>query len=114
MTRFDWGGLPRSCLSSPFQTTMRVPPVPRTWGPGKVRTPPDPILPNPATNPAHLHIPGHPGSGAVQHLTRLMGRGRALEVLLSGEDYDAQMAERYGWIATRAAGSTGSRVRARM
>jgi len=39
-----------------------------------------------------------PGSGGVQHLTRLMGRGRALEVLLSAEDYDAQMAERYGWI----------------
>lgn len=39
-----------------------------------------------------------PGSGAVQHLTRLMGRGRALEVLSSAEDYDAQMAERYGWI----------------
>ena len=39
-----------------------------------------------------------PGSGGVQHLTRLMGRGRALEVLLSAEDYDAEMAERYGWI----------------
>jgi enoyl-CoA hydratase/carnithine racemase len=26
------------------------------------------------------------------------GRGRALEVLLSAEDYDAEMAERYGWI----------------
>ena len=39
-----------------------------------------------------------PGSGAAQHLTRLMGRGRALEVLLSAEDYDAQTAERYGWI----------------
>jgi len=39
-----------------------------------------------------------PGSGSAQHLTRLMGRGRALEVLLSAEDYDAQMAERYGWI----------------
>jgi enoyl-CoA hydratase/carnithine racemase len=39
-----------------------------------------------------------PGSGAAQHLTRLMGRGRALEVLLGAEDYDAQMAERYGWI----------------
>jgi enoyl-CoA hydratase/carnithine racemase len=39
-----------------------------------------------------------PGSGAVQHLTRLMGRGRALEVLLSADDYDAEMAERYGWI----------------
>jgi enoyl-CoA hydratase/carnithine racemase len=39
-----------------------------------------------------------PGAGAAQHLTRLMGRGRALEVLLSGEDYDAQTAEHYGWI----------------
>jgi enoyl-CoA hydratase/carnithine racemase len=39
-----------------------------------------------------------PGGGAVQHLTRLMGRGRALEVLLGAEDYDAELAERYGWI----------------
>jgi len=39
-----------------------------------------------------------PGAGAVQHLTRLMGRGRALEVLLSADDYDADLAERYGWI----------------
>jgi enoyl-CoA hydratase/carnithine racemase len=39
-----------------------------------------------------------PGGGAMQHLTRLMGRGRALEAMLSGEDYDALLAERYGWI----------------
>jgi enoyl-CoA hydratase/carnithine racemase len=39
-----------------------------------------------------------PGAGGVQHLTRLMGRGRALEVLLSAEDYDAELAERYGWV----------------
>jgi len=39
-----------------------------------------------------------PGGGAAQHLTRLMGRARALEVLLSAEDYDAELAERYGWI----------------
>ena len=39
-----------------------------------------------------------PGGGAVQHLVRLMGRGRALEVLLSAGDYDAASAERYGWI----------------
>jgi enoyl-CoA hydratase/carnithine racemase len=39
-----------------------------------------------------------PGGGAVQHLTRLMGRGRALEVMLSAQDYDADQAERYGWI----------------
>jgi enoyl-CoA hydratase/carnithine racemase len=38
------------------------------------------------------------GAGGVQHLTRLMGRGRALEVLMSGQDYDADLAERYGWV----------------
>jgi enoyl-CoA hydratase/carnithine racemase len=27
-----------------------------------------------------------------------MGRARALEVLLSADDYDAELAERYGWI----------------
>jgi enoyl-CoA hydratase/carnithine racemase len=39
-----------------------------------------------------------PGGGAAQHLVRLMGRGRALEVMLSAEDYDADLADRYGWI----------------
>src|SRR5262250_1916759 len=39
-----------------------------------------------------------PGAGAAQHLARLMGRGRALEVILSADDYDADLAERYGWI----------------
>ena len=39
-----------------------------------------------------------PGGGAAQHLTRLMGRARALEVMLSAHDYDAGLAERYGWI----------------
>ena len=39
-----------------------------------------------------------PGGGGAQHLTRLMGRGRALEVMLSAGDYDADLAERYGWI----------------
>jgi enoyl-CoA hydratase/carnithine racemase len=39
-----------------------------------------------------------PGGGATQYLTRLMGRARALEVLLSAEDYDADLAERYGWV----------------
>jgi enoyl-CoA hydratase/carnithine racemase len=39
-----------------------------------------------------------PGGGAVQHLARLMGRARALEVMLSADDYDAELAERYGWI----------------
>jgi enoyl-CoA hydratase/carnithine racemase len=39
-----------------------------------------------------------PGAGGAQHLARLMGRARALEVMLSAQDYDADLAERYGWI----------------
>jgi enoyl-CoA hydratase/carnithine racemase len=39
-----------------------------------------------------------PGGGAAQYLVRLMGRARALEVMLSADDYDAELAERYGWI----------------
>jgi enoyl-CoA hydratase/carnithine racemase len=39
-----------------------------------------------------------PGGGAAQYLTRLMGRARALEVMLTADDYDADLAERYGWV----------------
>jgi len=39
-----------------------------------------------------------PGAGGAQHLARVMGRARALEVMLSAEDYNADLAERYGWI----------------
>jgi enoyl-CoA hydratase/carnithine racemase len=39
-----------------------------------------------------------PGGGGAQYLTRVMGRARALEVMLSADDYDASLAERYGWI----------------
>jgi enoyl-CoA hydratase/carnithine racemase len=39
-----------------------------------------------------------PGAGGIQHLSRLLGRARALEVMLSADDYDADLAERYGWI----------------
>ncbi|MGN6868446.1 MAG: enoyl-CoA hydratase/isomerase family protein [Solirubrobacteraceae bacterium] len=39
-----------------------------------------------------------PGAGGTQRLPALMGRGRALEVILGGEDFDADLAERYGWI----------------
>src|SRR5246500_5027900 len=40
----------------------------------------------------------NPGAGGIQHLARLMGRARALEVMLSADDYDAELAERYGWV----------------
>lgn len=39
-----------------------------------------------------------PGDDGIQHLARLLGRGHALEVILSAEDVDAELAERYGWI----------------
>jgi enoyl-CoA hydratase/carnithine racemase len=39
-----------------------------------------------------------PRAGGIQHLARRMGRARALEVMLSAQDYDAELAERYGWI----------------
>jgi enoyl-CoA hydratase/carnithine racemase len=39
-----------------------------------------------------------PGGGATQRLPRLMGRARALEVLLSCNDFSAELAERYGYI----------------
>lgn len=35
-----------------------------------------------------------PGAGGVQHLTRLAGRARALEIIMSAEDFDADLAER--------------------
>ncbi len=37
-----------------------------------------------------------PGGGGTQRLPRLVGRGRALEIILGGEDLDAQTAERWG------------------
>lgn len=39
-----------------------------------------------------------PGAGGVQHLVRLLGRGRAMEVILGSDDFDADLAERYGWV----------------
>ena len=39
-----------------------------------------------------------PGGGATQRLPRLMGRARALEVLLSCNDFSAELAELYGYI----------------
>lgn len=39
-----------------------------------------------------------PGAGGVQHLTRRLGRTRAIEAIVGADDFDADTAERYGWI----------------
>jgi enoyl-CoA hydratase/carnithine racemase len=39
-----------------------------------------------------------PAGGALEWLPRLVGRSRALEIVLSADDFDADIAERYGWV----------------
>ena len=39
-----------------------------------------------------------PGGGPMARLPRLMGRGRALEVLLGADDIDGEVAELYGYV----------------
>src|SRR3984957_18148732 len=39
-----------------------------------------------------------PGGGPIARLPRLIGRGRALEVLLSADDIHGDLAERYGYV----------------
>jgi len=40
----------------------------------------------------------NPGGGATERLPLLVGRGRALEIILGANDYDGDTAERYGYI----------------
>lgn len=40
----------------------------------------------------------HPGGGGAERLPHLVGRGRALEIILSGNDFDGDTAERYGYV----------------
>ena len=42
-----------------------------------------------------------PGGGGIERLSRQIGGDRALEMILSSQNYDAETAERWGWI-TRA------------
>lgn len=39
-----------------------------------------------------------PGGGPMARLPRLMGRGRALEVLLGADDFNGDLAEQYGYV----------------
>src|SRR2546426_4073826 len=40
----------------------------------------------------------HPGGGGTERLPHLVGRGRALEIVLSANDFDGDSAERYGYV----------------
>ncbi|WNG15249.1 enoyl-CoA hydratase/isomerase family protein [Cystobacter fuscus] len=39
-----------------------------------------------------------PGGGGSERLPRLIGRDRGLEAIVTSQDYDAELAERYGWV----------------
>src|ERR1700745_4421312 len=40
----------------------------------------------------------HPGGGGAERLPHLVGRGRAFEIVLGGNDFDGDTAARYGYI----------------
>ncbi|MDB5043194.1 MAG: enoyl-CoA hydratase [Candidatus Eremiobacteraeota bacterium] len=40
----------------------------------------------------------NPGGGGTERLPLLVGRGRALEIILSANDFDGDTAERYGYV----------------
>jgi enoyl-CoA hydratase/carnithine racemase len=40
----------------------------------------------------------HPGGGGTERLPPLVGRGRALEIILGANDFDGETAERYGYV----------------
>src|SRR5438270_6838369 len=40
----------------------------------------------------------HPGGGGTERLPHLVGRGRALEIVLSANDFDGETAEQYGYV----------------
>ena len=39
-----------------------------------------------------------PGGGPASRLPRLVGRGRAMEILVGGQDFDGELAGRYGYV----------------
>ncbi len=40
----------------------------------------------------------HPGGGGTERLPALVGRGRALEIIIGSDDFDGETAERYGYV----------------
>ena len=40
----------------------------------------------------------HPGGGGTERLPHVVGRGRALEIILGANDFDGDTAERYGYV----------------
>src|SRR6202045_2750543 len=40
----------------------------------------------------------HPGGGGAERLPHIVGRGRALEIVLGANDFDGDTAERYGYV----------------
>lgn len=45
-----------------------------------------------------IGIGSFPGGGGLERLPLLTGKARALEIMLSGDDFDAETAAAYGWI----------------
>jgi enoyl-CoA hydratase/carnithine racemase len=52
-------------------------------------------------NQPEVGIGLYPGGGGPDHLARLASRDKAIEAFLSADDYDAETAEKFGWV-TRA------------
>ena len=55
----------------------------------------------------------HPGGGGAERLPLLVGRGRALEIVLGANDFDGDTAERYGYVNRALCGRGAGRLRRR-
>jgi len=45
-----------------------------------------------------MGVAAMPGGGGLERLPLLVGRARALEIIVGANDFDADTAERYGWV----------------
>src|SRR6202008_1645801 len=53
---------------------------------------------NPRLGQPEVGVGLHPGGGGTERLPHLVGRGRALEIILGANDFDGDTAERYGYV----------------